>query len=109
MEKLDEIEKTWRFKLERNVDSNDVESLYLLACIAGEAGELANLGKKIFQRNYLNHDRLKLTDDEIKKEEMQEIGDILYYLYKYASHRGINIDEAWKLTMAKNMKRYTKS
>ena len=75
---------------ERYVKTGGQEKNYSLSfwsnALCGEAGELANLIKKI--------DRGDFTVDDIKHELAHEIGDVLTYLDLLSSILGINTTDA---------------
>lgn len=88
--------------------SNNVmrSSLYQVNELAGEAGELANVVKKICRRrddeyvhNMTAEERLKLVD---------ECGDVLHCVLRLATDHGITLDEMITRNVAKLTERYTK-
>lgn len=90
------MEQTWRARSEEihlgfvrhaqslgRLTSEDEIIHFLSLAIAGEAGELANLMKKKWQGDAVDHDSLR-----------EEIADIRIYLEHLARHLHIDIDAA---------------
>jgi NTP pyrophosphatase (non-canonical NTP hydrolase) len=65
----------------------DRRFLYIALCLAGEAGEVANKAKKILR------DRGGSLDAEMRDELAGELGDILWYLARFAEEIGVPLEE----------------
>ncbi len=62
--------------------------LYNTLGLTGEAGEVANNIKKIGIREYLEKNKMKITDskttEEYRQDAIDELGDVLFYLTRVA-------------------------
>lgn len=67
--------------------------------LTGEAGEVADLIKKILHHN-------KLLDGETEKKLIIELGDILWYVTFLAHHLGYELDEIAEANIKKLQKRF---
>lgn len=70
--------------------------------LAGEAGEVANIVKKI-QRDY--HGEIT---EEIRAKLKDELGDVLWYISACADELGLTINEIAEFNVAKLAKRHGK-
>jgi NTP pyrophosphatase (non-canonical NTP hydrolase) len=70
--------------------------------LAGEAGEVANIVKKI-QRDFGGN----LTD-EIRAKLKDELGDVLWYISACADELGLNLEQIAEFNIEKLAKRHQK-
>ena len=78
------------------IENEKMAHLAWSLALAGEAGELANLTKKVFIHGHpYNPDRV-----------IEELGDILWYIAVYAHEIGINLSEVATRNIAKLKSRY---
>lgn len=76
--------------------------LFDAACLAGEAGEVANVVKKI-ERGTLKPPR----ESAVTKNELaMEMADVLTYLLNMAGHLGIDLERAYDVKRAFNENRF---
>ncbi len=68
--------------------------------LAGEAGEVANIVKKI-QRDYDGE-----ITSEIKTKLQDELGDVLWYISACADELGLTLEEIAEFNVAKLAKRH---
>jgi NTP pyrophosphatase (non-canonical NTP hydrolase) len=101
---LKETDETWHFNPKKPIEPEDVELLYCVLALAGEAGELANKIKKYFRYKYLTEGH---PDTEALEEADEEYIDVIYYLLRTSKRTHTNLEEAWKKKMDVNRKRYT--
>jgi NTP pyrophosphatase (non-canonical NTP hydrolase) len=71
--------------------------LYTTNALCGEAGEVANLSKKIqiaeLKPEWVNQNQALLpTPNDFKLQMMDELGDVLFYLTRAALELGIDLD-----------------
>lgn len=71
-------------------------------CLCGEAGEVANIVKK------LEEGRLNLRDAETRFKLMMEITDVQTYLLSIAGMIGLDLDKSLQHVRAENEKRFGK-
>lgn len=71
--------------------------------LAGEAGEVANIVKKI-QRD---HDGV--ITDEIRGKLKDELGDVLWYISACADELGLTLDEIAEFNVGKLAKRHNRA
>lgn len=91
------INKSWNFagKLESERD----HILNAVLGLAGEAGEVADLHKKMFYH----------TDKDGRQEELlNELGDVAFYLIKVLDLYGWKLEDALEVNRTKLMKRHPK-
>lgn len=83
------------WKMPRSADTSGC--LFLGVSLGGEVGELLNEIKK------------EERDGVDKTFEIQdELGDVLYYVVKFANHLGLTLEELMALNVSKLEKRYGK-
>lgn len=68
--------------------------------LAGEAGEVANIVKKI------QRDHAGVIDDEIRGKLTDELGDVLWYISACADELGITLDKIAAFNVEKLSKRH---
>lgn len=68
--------------------------------LAGEAGEVANIVKKI------QRDHGGVINDEIRAKLLDELGDVLWYISACADELGLTISEIAKFNVGKLAKRH---
>ena len=68
--------------------------------LAGEAGEVANIVKKI------QRDHGGVINDEIRTKLKDELGDVLWYISACADELGISLDEVAAYNVNKLAKRH---
>jgi NTP pyrophosphatase (non-canonical NTP hydrolase) len=68
--------------------------------LTGEAGECANIVKKF--------DRGSMTESEMRAKLVDELPDVLVYVFSIAGMLGIDLEEAYDEKRKFNEKRYTK-
>jgi len=68
--------------------------------LAGEAGEVANIVKKI------QRDHGGVINDEIRTKLKDELGDVLWYISACADELGISLDEIAAFNVNKLAKRH---
>jgi len=84
---------------------NDLMHMYWTGCIAGEAGEIANMAKK-YIRYVLGWSGKKLTWEEYKEGVEIEIGDVLIYLILYCKILGTDLTTILNRCLEKNYERF---
>ena len=70
--------------------------------LAGEAGEVANIVKKI-QRDYGG-----IITDEIRGKLKDELGDVLWYISACADELGLTLDEIAEFNVEKLARRHNR-
>jgi NTP pyrophosphatase (non-canonical NTP hydrolase) len=81
--------------------------VYPALALAGEAGEVANLVKKLVrQSNSLAP--VTVVDDEDRAKLGEELGDVLWYVSALATELGFTLEEVAKANLTKLAKRYEK-
>jgi NTP pyrophosphatase (non-canonical NTP hydrolase) len=68
--------------------------------LAGEAGEVANIVKKI-QRDFAGE-----ITDEIRAKLKDELGDVLWYISSCADELGLTLEEVARFNVAKLAERH---
>lgn len=68
--------------------------------LAGEAGEVANIVKKI------QRDHGGVLNDEIRSKLKDELGDVLWYISACADELGLTLDEIAAFNVGKLAKRH---
>jgi len=68
--------------------------------LAGEAGEVANIVKKI------QRDHAGILNDEIRGKLKDELGDVLWYISACADELGLSLDEIAAFNVNKLAKRH---
>ena len=68
--------------------------------LAGEAGEVANIVKKI-QRDHGGE-----INDEIRAKLLDELGDVLWYISACADELGLTLEEVARFNVGKLAKRH---
>src|SRR5262245_8826538 len=71
--------------------------------LAGEAGEVANIVKKI------QRDHGGVINDEIRGKLKDELGDVLWYISACADELGITLTEIAEFNVQKLAKRHTRA
>ncbi len=71
--------------------------------LAGEAGEVANIVKKI------QRDHGGAINDEIREMLKDELGDVLWYISACADELGLTLNEIAEFNVAKLAKRHNRS
>ena len=71
--------------------------------LAGEAGEVANIVKKI------QRDHGGLLNDEIRGKLKDELGDVLWYISACADELGLTLDEIAEFNVQKLAKRHNRA
>ena len=71
--------------------------------LAGEAGEVANIVKKI------QRDHGGVINDEIREKLKDELGDVLWYISACADELGITLDEIAEYNVQKLAKRHNRA
>lgn len=71
--------------------------------LAGEAGEVANIVKKI-QRDHGGE-----INDEIRQKLKDELGDVLWYISACADELGLSLTEIAEYNVAKLAKRHNRA
>lgn len=79
-----------------SIENEKMAHLAWSLALAGEAGELANLTKKVFIHGHL------YEPDKV----IEELGDILWYIAVYAREIGIDLSEVATRNILKLSKRY---
>ncbi len=74
---------------------------YCLLALCGEAGEAANIWKKILRASA----KPKLTEDT-RKKLLDELGDVLWYVAAAATVMGASLDDIGRLNLRKLADRY---
>ena len=92
---LDEYQARCIWTAKDQMSQRDTHMSWSLA-IAGEAGELANLTKKVFVHGHA-YDQDRVVD---------ELGDILWYIAVYADALGVPLSEVAERNLAKVARRY---
>lgn len=67
--------------------NRDKNFIYPALGLAGEAGEVAEIIKRIIR------DEEGLFDERVKSELLKELGDVLWYLSQLATEFNISLDE----------------
>jgi NTP pyrophosphatase (non-canonical NTP hydrolase) len=70
--------------------------------LAGEAGEVANIVKKI------QRDHGGVVTDDVKVKLKDELGDVLWYISACADELGLTLDEIAEYNVAKLAKRHNR-
>jgi NTP pyrophosphatase (non-canonical NTP hydrolase) len=81
--------------------------VYPALALTGEAGELANVVKKLVRQS----DSLApvtVVDDEDRAKLGEELGDVLWYVSALATELGFTLEEVAKANLTKLAKRYEK-
>lgn len=78
---------------------HDIQMCVLGLGIAGEAGECADLVKKIVGHGHP-------FTDEVKGKLVKEIGDVLWYAAALADHIGVDLETVAELNVEKLKARY---
>ena len=71
--------------------------------LAGEAGEVANIVKKI------QRDHGGVINDDVRVQLKDELGDVLWYISACADELGITLDEIAEYNVAKLAKRHNRT
>ena len=71
--------------------------------LTGEAGEVANIDKKI------QRDHGGVINDEIREELKDELGDVLWYISACADELGITLTQIAEYNVAKLAKRHNRT
>jgi len=71
--------------------------------LAGEAGEVANIVKKI------QRDHGGVINDEIREKLKDELGDVLWYISACADELGITLDQIAEHNVQKLAKRHNRA
>jgi NTP pyrophosphatase (non-canonical NTP hydrolase) len=71
--------------------------------LAGEAGEVANIVKKI------QRDHGGIINDEIRAKLKDELGDVLWYISACADELGLTLDEIASFNVDKLAKRHNRA
>lgn len=82
------------------------EIVYIVTCLAGEAGELCNWVKKLYRDDKVLT-REGLTKDLVLQKIKEEIPDVLFYVTAIANHQGWDLQELWNEKMKVNDKKYS--
>lgn len=91
------INKSWNFAAKLETERDHI--LNAVLGLAGEAGEVADLHKKMFYH----------TEKAGREEELlNELGDVAFYLIKVLDLYGWTLEDALKVNRAKLMKRHEK-
>lgn len=89
------INKSWNFAGRLETERDHI--LNAVLGLAGEAGEVADLHKKMFYH----------TEKDGRKEELlNELGDVAFYLIKLLDLNGWTLEDAMEVNRAKLMKRH---
>jgi len=91
---LDEIEL---FAEETDAGFAGQNPLYYVLGVGGEAGEIIELFKKNLRTKPVDNFEEKLAD---------EIGDLLWYLARLANINGMTLEECWRITHKKLVRRH---
>ena len=70
--------------------------------LAGEAGEVANIVKKI------QRDNQGVVNDEIRGKLLDELGDVLWYISACADELGLTLNEIAEFNVQKLAKRHNR-
>ena len=97
-----EVLSTWKFSYDKNVDVKTYELMRIALGIAGEAGELCEVIKKIARLRDTNGH--KVVNPRSKLEE--ELADLFYYMIVLADRLGIDLLDALEKKMIENRRRY---
>jgi NTP pyrophosphatase (non-canonical NTP hydrolase) len=81
-------------------DSNTDELQFLVVCLSGEVGELANLAKKISRGDF------RVAD--VRSDIEDEAADILIYLLKLSTQLGFDLETAFRKKLVANRRRFRK-
>lgn len=76
---------------------------YATLGLAGEAGEVANIVKKI------QRDHAGVITDEICRKLKDELGDVLWYISACADELGLTLDEVAEFNVRKLAKRHNRA
>lgn len=76
---------TGRFDWDKSIDDDSELLGFLVLCLCGEAGEAANLVKKIIRGDF--------TLSEKKTEVVSELADVMIYLLKLSYQLGFDLEE----------------
>jgi NTP pyrophosphatase (non-canonical NTP hydrolase) len=82
--------------------------VYPALALTGEAGELANVVKKLVRQS----DSLApvaVVDDEERAKLGEELGDVLWYVGALATELGFTLEEVAKANLTKLAERYGKA
>ena len=79
---------------------NNIE--YATLGLAGEAGEVANIVKKI------QRDHAGVINDEIRDKLKDELGDVLWYISACADELGLTLTEIAEFNVQKLAKRHNR-
>ena len=83
---------------------------YLALALCGEAGELANVVKKVVRAKGMLAATLEFSDSDSESEARlklrDELGDVLWYLASLAREAGFTLDEIAYQNLDKLAKRY---
>src|SRR5213596_3888070 len=86
------------------LDPRRMENLeYPTLGLAGEAGEVANIVKKI------QRDHGGVINDEIRSKLKDELGDVLWYISACADELGLTLTEIAEFNVNKLAKRHNRS
>jgi len=91
---IDEIEL---FAAETDMGYGKVHESYYVLGVGGEAGEILELHKKNLRPGGVENFKEKLGG---------EIGDILWYLARVANINGLTLEECWRITHKKLVRRH---
>ena len=98
-QKCFDSQHTSRFDWDEPIDDSNIEMLeFLLLSLTGELGETANLVKKVRRGDFLLSEK--------KVEISEELADMLIYLIKLSYQLDIDLEEAYKIKMEKNVERF---
>lgn len=76
---------------------------YATLGLAGEAGEVANIVKKI------QRDHAGVLNDDIRGKLKDELGDVLWYISACADELGLTLDEIAAFNVQKLAKRHNRA
>jgi NTP pyrophosphatase (non-canonical NTP hydrolase) len=97
-----DAERTTTFEWSGDITAEDIRPLIHNALsLAGEAGEIANLVKKL--------DRGDLDFEQVMNELPAELADVMIYVIKIAYQSGIDLERAIEQKMQVNAQRFPRS
>lgn len=111
IKKLAQIQKEFDAKHGWTLSSNDSRAILAiinkdLIGLFGEIGEFANLVKKLNIEMEKSNDTYDLKFSSLQDHLSEELIDSFIYLFRIATHLGLDIEEAYLKKLDKNMEKY---
>ena len=93
------FEEYSRDALATSICPENMDVIYPLIGLSGEAGEVAEKVKKVYRDNN------GIFTDEIKHQIVKELGDCLWYINKMVADLGYSLEDAANTNLYKIIKR----